>query len=353
MTDTNSLDYFLFPHMTLSSSLLENLCVFLPHLNILEIISKVSIPEWAMDRLHGYAVFTDPELSSRIKSSLEGYRDFAKVRGGPGGVLGFLRQALDEMDESRYRIQEELRGKFAPDKDDEDTRIVQASLFLEMARELDEKELEIQAGFDRVNTVEQEFRDILGIEDEESEPVGVDLLSTLVHDENGLLFMLEKRIESWLRVFAARPVANTPVFVTGFPEVALEALEIIRTGCERGGKDFSTASYMLGPLPFCLPPRDVPGVSDALSACRRGLDDFIGSAARGEEPEKTETKRRLLQNAFEELFARCEQPVNREATLQLTVVKNICAAAIPGLPARPLTDEPGTWPPVFLTVQTG
>ncbi len=358
MTETNSLDYFLFPHMTFSSNALENLCVFLPRLNILEIISRASIPKWAQERIYGHAILSEGELFSRIGGCIEGYRNFAKVHGGPGGVLGFLSHALDEIDEPRYRIQEELRGKFPPAKDSEEREIVQASVFLEMARELDEKELELKTGYDRMNTIEQEFRDILGIEDEESEQVETSLSSALAPDENGLLYMLAKRIESWFRMFSAGPVVNMPVFVAGFREVADETLDIVRTECERSGKDFSTAAYRLGPVPRLFGPAggrlrtplDAPGVSEVISSCRHGLDDFIRSAARDEEPEG---KRGLLQSAFEELCRRCGTPQDARASLLITVVKNVSVAAIPGLPPLRLTGEAGDWPPVFLSVEAG
>ena len=356
---TDSLDYLLFPHMTLSSNTLENLCVFLPHLNILEIISRAAIPEWAKERVYGRTGLDKGELFSLIRASLEGYRDFAKVHGGPGGVLGYIKQALDEIDEPRYRIQEELRGNLPPGKDKEEREIVQASIFLEMARELDEKELEIVAGYDRVNAIEQEFRDILGIEDGESETVETDLLSDLVPDENGLLYMLAKRIESWFRVLSSRPLESLPVLVAGFPEVAAEAFDIVGTECEREGKDFSTAAYTLGPVPWpvgsaggrLLTLMEDPGILEVVSSCRSGLDDFIREAVRSEDQEKLEGKRKLLQSAFEKLCERLGAPEDGRATLLVTVVKNVSVAAIPGLTPLRLSGDAGAWPPIFLSIQ--
>lgn len=348
MTDTHSLDYYLFPHMTLSSNALANLCVFLPRLNILEIIARAQVPEWAQDRVCGYPVLNEGELSSRIGASIEGYRNFAKVHSGPGGMLGYLQQALDEIDEPRYRIQEELRGKL-PAEGAEQNQIVQASLFLEMARELDQKELEIESGYDRLNAIEQEFRDILGIEDEESEPVDVNLSSALAPDQNGLLYMLGKRIRSWFRMFSIRPVAGAPVFVAALPGVADEALDAVRTGCEKSGIDFSTAVHTLGPVPWPAgKARTLPQSSELVSACRRGLDDFIRSAARIKDPEKLEEKRLALQSALEKLCG-TEGP---GATLRLTVVENVPLAAVPGLPPLPFAaGDAQSWPPVFLSVE--
>ena len=44
-------------------------------------------------------------------------------------------------------------------------KTIQAALFLEIARELDEKELEIESSYVRLNAIEEEFRDIVGIEE--------------------------------------------------------------------------------------------------------------------------------------------------------------------------------------------
>ncbi len=326
---------------------LENLCALLPCLNMLEIISRASIPERAKDRICVHPVISQAELISRIRNSIEGYREFAKVHGGPGGILGFLSHAFGETDEPRYRIQEELRGKVPPEKDAKESQIVQAALFLEMARELDEKELEIEAGFDRMNQIEQEFRDILGIEEEEAHQVGSDLSSPLVLDESSLLYMLKKRIESWFRMLSSGPATKMPVFVTVFPEVVLEALDIVRTGCEKSGQDFSTAAYTLGPVPWTGRLLDGHEFLVSVSSCGDRLGDFIKSAAGSEEPEKTEDKRRLLQSAFEELCKRCGAAQDEKATLRVTVVKNVSASAIPGLPQLDFGGE-GSWSPVFL-----
>ena len=109
MTETETLSYYLLPHMTLSSGDFRNLCIFLPGLRVLEIARQASIPEWAPKSFSGWPVLGGADLAAKIGSYVEGYRDFAQIHGGPGGILGFLSQALDETDEPRFRIQEELR----------------------------------------------------------------------------------------------------------------------------------------------------------------------------------------------------------------------------------------------------
>ncbi len=309
MTAVNELNFFLFPHMTLSEHHFRDLWISLPRLSVLEIARKTSIPQWAQERFSGWAVLRGEEISARIGACIEGYRAFAQVHGGAGGILGFLRRSLDETDEPRYRIQEKLRGSCPPDMDAAQKEIVQAGIFLGIALELDEKELEIESSYVHLNSIEQEFRDILGIEEEESDGEETNLTPALVPDTNGLLYMLPRRIKSWFRMLSLQPPGSMPVFVSCFSEVIVEAIEMVRTGCEREGKEFSAATYTLGSMPGLHGPGskqfrtliEAPGMPDILASCRHGLEDFIRSAAGGENPDELQAKGRLLQSAFEKL----------------------------------------------------
>jgi hypothetical protein len=361
MTAVLELNYFLFPHMTLAEHDFRNLWIFLPRLSVLEIVRQASIPEWAQARFSGWPVLRGEELSTRIGSCVEGYRAFAQVHGGPGGMLGFLSRALDETDEPRYRIQEKLRGSCPPDLDPAQKEIVQAAVFLEMARELDEKELEIASSYARLNAIEQEFRDILGIEDEESDRAETNLTPALAPDTNGLLYMLPRRIQSWFRMLSLQPLESMPVFVSCFPEVIEEAVEMIRTGCERDGKQFLAATHLLGSIPRLdgLGSKqfrtliEAPGMPDLASSCRHGLEDFIRSTAGGENPDDLQGKGRLLQSAFEGFCRKCEAPEGDRVSLNVTLVENGSLGYVAGFPGASPGLESAAWPPMFLTIAAG
>jgi hypothetical protein len=359
MTAVNEFNYFLFPHMTLSAHYFRNLWIFLPRLNELEIIHQASIPEWAKERFSGWPALHSEELSTRIGSCIEGYRTFAQVHGGQGGILGFLNRALDETEEPRYRIQQELRGSSPPNMDPAQKEIVRAALFLEIARELDEKELEIGSSYAHLNAIEQEFRDILGIEDEGSDRAETNLIPPLAPDTNGLLYMLPRRIESWFRILSSQPLESMPIFVGCFPEVIEEALDMIRTGCERDGKEFSAATRLLGSIPRLdsLGSKqfrtliEAPGIPDLLSSCHHGLEDFIRStAARGENPAQLQDKGRLLQSTFERLCRKCEVPEGNKVSLNVTWVENVSLGYIAGFLGASPGFEAGAWAPVFLSI---
>ena len=231
------MNYFLFPHMTLSVNDFRNLGIFLPRLSVLEITRQASFPQWAKGTFSGWPVLRGEGLSTVLSSCIEGYRAFAQVHGGPGGVLGFVSQLLDEIDEPRYKIQEEIRGKCPPELEPAQKKTIQAALFLEIARELDEKELEIESSYARLNAIELEFRDILGIEDDRAESAEANLTPPLAPDTNGLLYMLPRRIETWFQMLSLQPVEGMPIFVFPFPEVVEETLEVdpVRLRAEKKG----------------------------------------------------------------------------------------------------------------------
>ena len=358
MTGVNELNYFLFPHMTLSEHDFRNLWVFLPRLSVLEIAKQASIPEWAQERFSGWPVLRGGELLAQIGSCVEGYKAFAQVHGGPGGMLGFLSRSLAETDEPRYRIQEKLRGSCPSDMDPAQKEILQAALFLEIARELDEKELEIASSYADLNAIEQEFHDILGIEDEESDRAETNLTPALAPDTNGLLYMLPRRIQSWFRMLSLQPPESMPVFVGCFPEVIEEAVEMIRTGCERDGKQFSAPTYLLGSIPRLdgLGSKqfrtliEAPGMPDLVSSCRHGLEDFIKSTAGGENPDELQDKGRLLQSAFEGFCRKCDAPEGERVSLNVTLVGNASPGYVPGFSWASPGLEAGGWTAVFLCI---
>ena len=352
------MNYFLFPHMTLSVNDFRNLGIFLPRLSVLEITRQASFPQQAEGRFSGWPALRGEELSTVLSSCIEGFRAFAQVHGGPGGVLASLSQLLDEIDEPRYKIQEEIRGKCPPELEPSQKKTIQAALFLEIARELDEKELELESSYARLNAIELEFRDILGIEDDRLESAETSLSPPLAPDTNGLLYMLPRRIETWFQMLSLQPVEGMPVFVSRFPEVVEETLEMIRAGCEQKKKEFSTATYLLGSIPRVdglgrkqfQTLMEAPGMPELLSSCHRELDDFIKRAAGGENVAELEGKSRSLQSAFEKLCRKCDVTEGDKVSLAATLVNNISLNDVAGFLGASTGFEAGPWPPVFLNI---
>ncbi len=357
MSAAENLNYFLFPHTILSTRDFRNLRISLPRLNIMEIIQHAAIPKWGRKTFAGWSVLGSQELSDRIGSCVRAYRSFAEIHGSPGGTLGFLSRALDEIDEPRYQIQEQLRGKRPPEMDAEEKEIIQAAVFLEIARELDEKELELESNYTHLSAIEREFRDILGIEEEESEPVETDLTPPLAHDTNGLLYMLPKRIVSWFRMLSLKPIEKMPVFVSCFPAVIEETLEMVRSACEGAGKEFASTVYPLGAVPRVdmLGEKqfqtlvEAPGIPELLSSCYRGLENTMKAANDGV-PELIQERSWSLKNELEKLCRNCDMAEGDKVSLNLILLEKLTLNDVLGfLGANPVFGTEA-WPAAFLSV---
>ena len=255
---------------------------------------------------------------------------------------------------SRRRSGENARPSWTPAQ----KKTIQAALFLEIARELDEKELEIESSYARLNAIELEFRDILGIEDDRAESAETNLTPPLAPDTNGLLYMLPRRIETWFQMLSLQPVEGMPIFVSRFPEVVEETLEMIRSGCEQKKKEFSTAAYLLGSIPRVdglgrkqfQTLMESPGMPELLSSCHRELEDFIKRAAGGESKAELQGESRSPQSAFEKLCRKCDVPEGERASLVVTLVENVSLGDVAGFLGASPGFEAGPWPPVFLSI---
>jgi hypothetical protein len=341
---TDAPSYFLFPHMTLTEDDLRNFSIFLPNLNILEIIRPAVIPEWLQDRFHGHPVIREDDFSARIDSCVKGYHAFAEVHGGRGGILAFLSQTREDTSETRLRIQEELRGKGLSHPDEAYRKIFQAAVFLEIARELDEKELELEGSYVELNALEREFRGILGIAGEdEADAAEATLSPPLVPDRAGSLFMLPTRIESWFHLFFTHPVESVPVFVANHPDVLSETFEMICSRCAGGAAEFSPVRISLGSFPRLdqlgrMQFRsliEAPGTPGLLEAYRRDLDNFLKEAAGAKNPDELESKSGRLKHRLDEFCSRCDLGGANRVNLSFYFMENVSLADFPEFSGSP------------------
>lgn len=225
----------LFPHTILSERDFRHLSLLLPGFSLLQVVRPPSVPEWA--RVSPLPVIEDESRIEQIQLYLSGYRDFAQIH-GEGSLLGGLNRYWPEADlESRFGIQHDLKGKPPLELDLKGRLVLEAAVFLEMARDLDEKEMEMESGLFEAAGLEEKFREILGISDEREieEPMET-LTPPLAPDRTYLSFMLAKRIAFWFRLFCLKPSHARSVLMAIIPEavdVLLDPLRIegYRTGC--------------------------------------------------------------------------------------------------------------------------
>lgn len=242
---------FLFPHTTLSERDFRHLDLLLPGFSLLQVVRPPAVPGWA--RTASLPTIRDEAQIERIDLYLRGYREFARVHGEGSLLAGLNRFWPDANLESRFGIQHDLKGKPPLELTDRDRLILEAAVFLEMARDLDEKEMEMESDYSEASGLEEQFREILGItEDRDIEDLDapIDLLSPpLVPDRTYLSFMLSKRTAFWLRLFFLNPIEVQPVFLAIVPEAADLLLDPFRIEGYRTGSPLHPLQKELGHIP--------------------------------------------------------------------------------------------------------
>jgi hypothetical protein len=173
--------------------------------------------------------------------------------------------------------------------------------------------------------------------------------------------MLPKRIASWFQLFSLQPAEDPRVFVTCLPEVVDEALDLIRAGCEKNGKEFSASSYPLGCVPWMgrLGQKQFQtlteghGMPELISGCRRELEDFIKEAAGDRERTGLQGGSGSLTGLLDSLCGKFAAAESEKANLVLDVIENLSFADAAGFLGVPDGFAAGGRPPIFLSIRKG
>lgn len=288
-------EFHLFPHAQLPEAALRHLGILLPRLSLQRIIHPPVLPDWIEGRFTGFGVLEDDDITSKIELYLKGFKDIAGLF-GENALLGPMSRGMgNDEEESRIGIQSKIRGRGIHDPDAEHLALIEAGVFMEMARNLDREEMELDHGLERSNKMEDEFREILGITGGEGPGEADDTITPrLSREKTYVLYMLSKRIAFWSRLFLHAHPDGTPVLVTLLPEIIEEVLDPVRTRCEKAGKAFSVERFPLVSIPSLenLPTEDflilVAGLKESgvLKAYWDSLDRLtqnpLDGTARGE-----------------------------------------------------------------------
>lgn len=208
--------FMLFPHMVLSDREYRHLSLLLPGFSVLQVLHQVAGPEWLSPMVGSWPVITDEQRLEAIRLALKGFHEFAVVHGDESALTSLsLDRIARDFSESRFQIQAEVKGTDAKGADERETRLLEAAVFLEMARELDERELDVAAGLVEMDNLEGEFREILGISPGEALEDALETISPpLRPDKNSSSYLLTRRIRAWLRLLSVRMPPARPVLVT-------------------------------------------------------------------------------------------------------------------------------------------
>jgi hypothetical protein len=251
MNHQDATRYFLFPHSVMADLEARHLALLVPNLHLLQIINPLQMPAWAQEHFIPHIALADTALIDRVNHYLHDLRNFADThRGSDTLVLLESEQLGRDRESSRFLLQDELRNRPAKGHDMPDWLRLEAASFLELAREMDERELELENHYRRMEDLEKGFREILGVIDgEEMEEVAETGSTHLVPDQNRLHHMLVKRSVSWYRLFGDSLVASGMAMVALTREVAAELLDPIQTDWERDGRQFNCLQRPVASLP--------------------------------------------------------------------------------------------------------
>lgn len=223
---TDPKDFVLFPHMAIREGDLRRLSIFLPRLTFMEAVDPPRIPAWAGERTAALRPRAEGDREERVRRCLAGYRDLGALHGDSGMLSAIVRDWGLDPAESRTGIQGFLRSGPGARPDLRDEALVEAAVFLEMARILDEEEIELDRNVLRARRLEEEFREIVGAaEDEETRKELETLNVSLDIDRGHLDYMLRERIGMWLRLLGSSAWRRPAALVAGSPEVTREMLE--------------------------------------------------------------------------------------------------------------------------------
>ena len=243
--------YFLFPYTALPERDCRPLSLLLPRLSVLQVTRPPAVPSWLQEQATGWPVLTEPEDLENVKLCLRGYREFAAVRGENSALSALsLDQISRDFAESRFRLQTELKQNDSRGPDRRKLSFLEAAVFLEMARDLDEKEAEVEESFSEIDQLEGAFREVLGISDDEDLAEALVTLSPPLRAEHSYrVYMLPRRITSWLQLLSNNPPEACPVLVTTTERVVEELLDPLRSDRERTGRTFEPTRVALGSIP--------------------------------------------------------------------------------------------------------
>jgi hypothetical protein len=251
MNQQNATRYFLFPHAVMAEPEARLLALFLPNLHLLEILNPVQLPDWSRSHFVSYPALQDQDLSERVRRYLHDYLDYAEVHRDCDTLSLLGQEKYHEGDDpSRFLLQSELRGR-SPQRPDMPAWLrLEAAAFLELAHELDERELELESHYRRMEELEKGFREILGVIDgEEMEEIIETVNPPLISDHSRFSYQLARRSLSWYRLFADNLFQPDFIPVALTREVAGELADPAQTWCERGGKEFHMEQRAVASLP--------------------------------------------------------------------------------------------------------
>lgn len=267
--------FVLFPHQVIPEQDLGRLALIVPKTHRIQVLEPLTVPAWCAARFEILpAGLTAPE-AEQLRHARESFREFAAVHQNHCLAASFTSETFLRQDlESRLDIQSTLRRGEAEKVDKERKQLLEAALFLEMAAEFDRKQGDLASDLSEAAQLEAEFREILGIGEEDTLEDSLETLSPpLTPTRTYLSFMLDKRIAGWLRVFSRVTAPSAPLTLVALTQEVVDEI-IDRIDAWGRKRDPRPDASTVPPVPVpCIP----AGIASDAAAGK--LESFLRSDA--------------------------------------------------------------------------
>jgi len=261
---------FLFPFSHLPDSYYRFLELMLPSMKVLGFIKPPYCPPWDRGMIATCSLSLTQDKMDLLRNAYKGYQEFAKIHGERHLLETIsLATAEDEWAESRIRLRSVLKTPETGSSDPVWNLVAESIIFLELARDLDERDIEVDNDLFKVKDIEDQFKASLGLESEEDlEEVeeAVRITAEELPRRSYFGYLIKMRIIYWLRIFFARlsfyirrcQISEGTVMTVGqyLPimlcisrDVAEELMDPVRTKEERNGFSWSPEVVTLVEVP--------------------------------------------------------------------------------------------------------
>ncbi|MEJ5301350.1 MAG: hypothetical protein WHS38_10215 [Thermodesulforhabdaceae bacterium] len=247
---------FLFPFSHLPDSYYRFLELTLPSMQVLGFIRPPYCPPWDKGMISVHSLSLDQHKMDLLHNIYKGYQEFARIHGEKHILETIsLAKVEEELAETRTRLRSALKGYETGSSDPGWNFIVESIIFLELARDLDEKDIEVDNDLFKVKDLEDQFRASLGLEsDEDFEDVeeAVRIAAEELPRRSYFGYLTRMRTVQWLRMYFAnlsfyvrrchidegritKLGKQLPILLCISRDVAEELIDPVRTKEERGG----------------------------------------------------------------------------------------------------------------------
>ncbi len=246
---------FIFPYTILPESFYRFIALALPAVKILRVMRPAYTPIWNSGEFEEYPVFQDQEMIKKIQEIYRGYQEYAKIH-GEKHLLETLSLAKEDpfWEESKFHLRTMIKYRDQSEPTDETIANIEAAIIIELARDLDKKDIELDADLLRIDSLENKFREALGLDDETvselDEPMKITAESLPRRSYFG--YLTKKRISSWLRLFLNSPTSFAPFLLCITEDIVEEIFDPIRTKIEKEGHDWIMKQFNIISIPNVL-----------------------------------------------------------------------------------------------------